>query len=302
MIEITWAQLKSFVDARALSIQEIDMDDRLLLVVFDGQLSLKCYIHKTLETANLADYEDNYQDGANLNLGQMTTDGRSIIAVNRIPAGFTIYPTGKADALQANGYRAGDSLIFDANNKVRRFRMNSHWYGIGGRVIWQGSDLDDYISGKLVAPATVGTNTAGDFDKVALGGGLNVFVPATPGQGAWTLDIAEKFTGTQVLKCTPVPKAGNTGFFDYDSDANTLSVNYTQTGGYNLYDFDATLFQMGSHCWGRNQEGAESSLEIPGVVGKLLYNSWAIDFTLTTEKTSGIKVGLVMITSVKSNT
>lgn len=227
-----------------------------------------------------------------------------LVADNRLPPGYTVYPTGIPDALQASGYRAGTHLKFDADNKVRRFQLIgvNHWYGIGGRIIWQGADLDDYLTAFLKAPATShAVNTAGDFNKYAVGGGISMFTPAAPGTGAWSLSTTEKHTGTQVLKCVPVPSSTGTGFFDYDSATNTLTVNATMTGGYNLFDTDLTLHCFGAGCWGLNLNGAVSQLDIPGVVGKLLFNSWVIEFTLTTAKTSGIKVGFIMITGVKGN-
>lgn len=303
MIEVTWAQLKTFVNDRKVSIQEIDLDPRLMLVALDGAMHTNCYIYKELEPEALADYVANYQGKANAAQGQVSDDGRVVVAVNRIAAGYTIYPSGKSDALQASGYRAGVDMIFDADNKVRRFQMLSNWYGIGGRVIWEGADLADYMSAKLKAPATAhGVNAAGDFNKYALGGGANMYIPAAPGAGAWSLSLTEKHTGTNVLKCVPVPVAGNAGYFDYNSTTNVVTVNATQTGGYNLYDFEVTLFQFASHCWGKKQDGSESSIEIPDVIGKLLFSQWVIEFTLTTAKTSGIKVGMIMIAAVKGNT
>ena len=304
MEEKTWTEFKSFIASRSLPLQWSEDDVRYYLSAYDGPLSVKCWIHKTAspDAAALAEFEADYKAGGNASLTQTTTDRREIIAINRIPAGYTIYPIGKSDGVTSSpGYRTGTDMILDANNKTRRFQMKNHWYGIGGRVLWEGADLSDSMSAYLKAPATTGLNQAGDYNKSALGGGANVYVPAAPGTGAWSLDLTAKHTGTQVLKCVPVPVAGNTGFFDYNSDTNTLTANASQLGGYNLYDFDATLFCMASHCWGRKQDGAESSLEIPDVIGKLFYNCWVLDFTLTTEKTSGIRVGLVMIAAVKSN-
>ena len=230
-----------------------------------------------------------------------TPDYRDIVAINRIPAGYTVYPAGKGDSLTSGGYRLGNTLTLDADNKIKRFQLLNHWYGIGGKAVWQGADLDDYISIFLKAPATVGVNAAGDFVKVNIGGPLNVFVPVEIGTGTWAINLNEKHTGTNVLKCVPVPSSGNTGFFDYNSDTNILTVNSTQTGGYNLYDFEATLFCFGSHVWGRKIDGSESSVEVTDVVGKLLFNSWVIDVVLTTTKMSGIKVGMNIISAVKGN-
>jgi hypothetical protein len=178
--------------------------------------------------------------------------------------------------------------------------MKQPWFLLGGRVIWEGADLDDYMNAKLVAPATAGVNSAGDFNKYAIGGGLNMFIPAAPGAGAWTLNLAEKFTSTDVLKCCPVPSPTNTGYFDYDIDTNTLTVN-AGAGGYNLFDFEVTMFYLAHRIWGSKNDGGESHLDVTEVVGKTLLANWVVQLDLVTAKTSGIKAGIVMTTAVRVN-
>lgn len=234
-----------------------------------------------------------------------------ITAVNRIAPGFTIYLTGKGDGVATSpGYRTGDSLAFDANNKTKRFQIKNAWYLLGGRIVWEGADLDDYMGAKLIAPATAhGVNAAGDADKVALGGGANMYVPAAPGAGAWTLDLTAKHASTDVLKCVPVPSVTNTGYYDYDVDTNVLTVNpdwngnpNSQTGSHHLYDFELTMMQLAAYVWGKKQDGGESSLDVTEVIGKTLLSPWVVQIDLNTVKTSGIKVGVIMTTAVRGNT
>jgi hypothetical protein len=229
-----------------------------------------------------------------------TDDNRDIVAINRIPPGFTVYPTSKSDSIVFGGHRAGMKLVFSQAQKTGRFQLLSHWYGIGGKIVWEGADLDDHMDVFLKAPATIGSNVTGDFVKVNLAGPYNMFVPVSAGTGTWSLNLAEKHTGTTVLKCVPVPAPGNTGFFDYDSSANTLTINNGQTGGYNLFDFEVTLFCFASAILGRKQDGAETSIEVTDVVGKLLFNSWVVDFSLTSSKTD-IRAGMTVVTAVKGN-
>jgi hypothetical protein len=65
MIELTWSQMKSFIAARSVPLQCIDMDTRYWLGAFDGPLHVFAYIHKEDETANKTDFETNYQSSAN---------------------------------------------------------------------------------------------------------------------------------------------------------------------------------------------------------------------------------------------
>ena len=232
-----------------------------------------------------------------------TPDLRSILAVNRIPPGFTIYPTGAGDNIANNTYGDGENVLMTNAESTKSFQFLHHFYAIGGRAIWEGADLTSYVDGWLVAPASTGwTEATGDFNKVNVGGDFNMLVPAAPGQGAWNVDLTAKIGATQVLASTPVPAAGNDGFFDYDSDTNTLTVNAQQQGGYNLYDFEINLFKFANKAWGRKLDGAESSYEATDVVGKLLYNTWKIKFTLTPGAgNSACKCGIILTTAAKKN-
>jgi len=206
-------------------------------------------------------------------------DGRQLAAVNRIPAGYSLYITGKSDGISAGTYRTGDSMKFSSSDATQDLRQLKHYYVIGVRAIYSGCSLDNYFEAKLLAPASSGfTNSTGDYDKVEIipSSGLHLFKPVSAGTGAWTGTLTDKIGSSNVLKATPVPVAGNTGWFDYDPTSNALTANMDQEGGYNLYDFDANLHQFAAYTWASPTTGHESSLDIEGLVGKLIYNSWII--------------------------
>ena len=234
-----------------------------------------------------------------------TEDARDIIVINCIPLGYTIYPTGQGDNITNGTYGDGDKILLTdvtpGTTDKATLQFLSHWFGIGGRVIWESASVLDEMNAMLVAPATTGAvEQAGDYDKYALGGGANMFIPATPGAGAWDIDLTAKLTNTDILKCTPVPAAGNTGYFDYNSATNVLTVNSGGAGGYNLYDFDVNLFRFANTIFGRKQDGAESLLEASDVIGKLLFNCWQIRFTLDAT-TTGVKCAVIITTAIKKN-
>lgn len=196
---------------------------------------------------------------------------------NRIPAGYSIYGVGEADNITNGTYGGGVQLQFDSTNDEREFQLLNHYYAIGARAVWKNCDIDNYFSATLIAPASSGfTNTTGDFDKVNLGGSLNMYKPVTAGTGAWDADLTDTLAGTSILKATPVPSAGNQGWFDYDSETNILTTNMSQTGGYNLYDFDVNLHAFGRRVWGTSQSGGVTGIDVPDLVGKLIYNSWKV--------------------------
>lgn len=301
---VDWSIIKAFVDSRGKQcLQGIEHADKYDLIAVDGVLILTCELRKdSSDTTDLDDYEANYKPSANQILAPSTTDNRRLNAVNRIPPGYTVCNTGRGDDISTGSYGTGPRLILDANTPSVDFQMLGHWYGIGGRVIWESASLDDHCAAMLMAPATTGlTQTTGDFNKVNLGGPYNVIVPAAPGTGAWSMDLTAKHASTQILKAVPVPVAGNLGFFDYDSTANVLTPNYTQKGGYNLYDFDVNLFRFCNSIHGRKMDGAESVTESSDVVGKLLFNTWIIRFNLTAV-TQGVRCGAVVTVGIQRST
>ena len=165
----------------------------------------------------------------NVSEAPRTEDKREIVAINRIPPGYTVYPTGVADAIVQYGQGQGTQLRLNSVTGSVDFQLLNHWYAIGGRIIWEGSSLDDHTNAVLVAPPSTGFTSVsggGDFNMVAIGPSMNIFVPAAPGTGFVSGDLSAKFTGTPVLKATPVPSIGNQGYFDYNSDTNVITPNY----------------------------------------------------------------------------
>lgn len=237
-----------------------------------------------------------------------TPDGRHISSINKIPAGYTVSPTGTADDISNGSYGGGVALKTDgtdANSKIVDFQVLDHYYALGGRAYWEGADMDDCVHATLMAPASSGlTEQAGDYDKVEVvpSSGLHVIVPnPTPGNGQWDMDLSATLNANvSILAATPVPQAGNTGWFDYDSDTNVLSVNSSQEGGYNLYDFDVSLFKFAQDVWGQKGDGT-ALFESSDVLGKLLYNSWVIRFQLFTSKGASCRCGFVINAARKRN-
>lgn len=223
---------------------------------------------------------------------------------NRVPNGYSLYICGESDDIINGVYGNGDLLQFDSSNKTRYFQLLNHYYAIGARATWKNCDLSNYFNATLVAPATTGlTNVTGDFDKVNLGGSLNLIKPVTAGTGAWNMSLVAKLTNTNILKATPVPVPGNNGWFDYNSSTNLLTPNMNQTGGYNLYDFEVNLHAFGRKVWGTPEQGGRSDLDVTGLIGKLLFNSWKIkiNFDISGGVLSSEKACVSFIVATKQN-
>ena len=263
--------------------REVDLTTSYNLITSDASVQYQTIIHKDgdMDTEK-AEYELKYQKHANTLFQPRSADGLPTQSLNRIPFGYTIYETGISDDVVAGTYGGGTPLLLDKDNLTVDFRMANNWFVIGADATWCSKTLiRDYIDAVLMAPATVGTNGAGfDYTKVATGLGFNVFVPTPPGAGDWDIDhTTQLHTGKEFLSVTPVPVAGNTGFFDYDKSSCHLVINSEQKGGYNLYDVDLPLFQFGRNLWGMDGGGIKIFKENE-VVGKLIYSNWLIRFSL----------------------
>lgn len=308
-IELKWDKFKSLLDSKGICAQYVDDGKMYNMQLIDGQFHVFCRIGKTDPVNDeQLDFETNYKPDANKPIDIRTDDGLQTQSVNRIPFGYTIFPTGVSDDHVAGTFGDGDELFMDKDNLTADFQMINHWYAIGGDSSWgSGVSNRDKISATLYAMATMGTNGAGfDFIKAPTGLGFNLFVYVGTGNGDWDLDLTSPLhAGKEMLKVTPVPVAGNTGFFDFDKKTNTLKPNATQTGGYNLYDIELPLFSFARYLWGHAGGGTRPFKE-PDVVGKLLYANWFIRFQLTIHDAANrtnddVSVGLNMITGVKKN-
>lgn len=232
------------------------------------------------------------------------TQKRKIVSISGVPAGYSLYATGIADDIDNGTFGGGVTLSFTDVNNEKQFQLLNHFYILGSRSVWEGCSINNYFDVKIVASATTGlTNTSGDFNKVQVPGG-NLIVPAAEGAGAWDMDLDAKFTNTAILKATPVPVAGGNGWFDYNSDLNVITVNQNQTGGYHLLDFDRDLHYSARHGWGTSIDGGSNELNLLNLVGKLIYNSWKIqfNFNLSGGLLSTNRSNITLLLAVKGNT
>lgn len=207
--------------------------------------------------------------------GTKLDGGRIIMADNRVPLGYTLYVSGEADNILTGAFGSGAPMKFDSANLVREFQLLTHVFIIGARTSWENCSIDNFFKATMIAPASSGfTLGVGDFVKVPLGGPYNKMKPVAAGTGTWAGTLNEKKPSTQILKATPVPTAGNLGWFDYDSDLNVLTPNLEQKGGYDLYDFDINLHSFARKVWA--SPSGQTDLDIAGLVGKKIFNTWKL--------------------------
>jgi hypothetical protein len=218
--------------------------------------------------------------------------GIEMIAIMRIPEGYSLLTTNRGSNISTNAYFGGDKLLLDATTPIRKFQWLDHTYIIGGDAIWESASLDDDVKGTMCAPPSEGiTVAAGDYQAVDTGAGGNIIVPVDAGTGNRNIaDLNAKRGSTKILKVTPVPNTSNAGKFYYDEDENTIEVASESDGNVDLFDFEIPLF-VGCYCHGKKQDGAITRLNTEEVVGKIFWNTWQIQFELTVV-TPNCRVGL----------
>ena len=278
---VQWADLKTFVDKRNLSIQYLEDSEIYYLKTGDSWFQLECNLIKLDQTSEVAEFEADYKSLCNRSIDPLTDDGRMISAINRVPAGYSIFLSGGSDHIANGTFGDGTSLCLDGSNKIVEYQLINNYYAIGGTASWMNSDVRDYLKATLKSKATIGASGSGyDFTKESVGTGVNLYKPVAVGTGDWKLDIdTVQHMGKELLKVNPVPVPGNTGHFDYNKMSNKLVVNANQMGGYNLYDFDVDLFAFGNKMWGVDGGGIVDFVQ-SDVVGKLVYANWIIEFEL----------------------
>lgn len=229
-----------------------------------------------------------------------TSDGLPYSATNRVLGGYSQYCTSKADNIAAGTYGDGASLSFDSANLIKYFQLNHHWFVVGAEAVFEDCSRLDLMNAEMVAPATEGLTEmeGGDFE---LAGGV-LIVPVAEGTGTHDLDLDATWGGHgHVLKCVPVPAAGNNGFFDYDKWANYITPNLDQKGGYNLYNIDVSLHRFANELFGRAGNGSSKKCESADVVGKLIYNFWKLKFQAAFNTAGSPWMGIEMQVFVKKN-
>jgi hypothetical protein len=174
-------------------------------------------------------------------------DLKPYVTPDLFPLGYFMVHAGVGDDVANGAVGGGVSMKAESSSEgdtTVTVQFIHHVLLAGGSVQREAGEIDDYINLDLIAPATVGTSNpgAGAFDKLAVGGGLNMFIPNATVTGDWDLNLTEKLNANvDFTKAVPVPASGGTGFFDYDVDANVLTFNAGQTGSYNLFDADVPL-------------------------------------------------------------
>lgn len=115
--EVPWSTFKSFVDARNLSIQWLEIGNNYWLKAIDGSFDLECRLWKNAEDqTEVQDFENNYKDDGNIVLEIKAADGRPITRADSRPRGYTTTFISRGDSLTNIG--DGKIMEWDFSNSA----------------------------------------------------------------------------------------------------------------------------------------------------------------------------------------
>ena len=221
---------------------------------------------------------------------QRTKEGIAYRVANMFPPGVLAQHVGSGDDI-TNGVRHGGDR-FHINStavevKTFTWQFKDTIWMAGGQATSGGQSPSDWMGLETRAPATAGTSNpgAGAFNKVAVGGGVNVFVPAPAIDGDWDLSLTEKWNANvDFTKVVPVP-AGNAGWFDYDYETHVCALNVAQEGEYNLFDTELVLGQQVAKV-----ALCQLQLTVPEIVAKPMLPQWQYKVSINHATTEELNV------------
>jgi|GEM_PF-2366486 len=227
---------------------------------------------------------------------------------NILPAGYLFYATGAFDDIAGGKRGEGTALQVtktDAGVAMVEGRFFEHCYIHGGDFGVLGEDLGDWLSMMAYAAASAPEDRTathdGNANKVATGLGFNIVVPAPLGDGDWNVDGSTKEAGEINLNLVPVPNANESGYWDWDPDANPsitpVSNPASPDGAYDLYDAAFPLVRQANRisCLLHEKSCCPESLK-----GKKILPHWTIRFTVNRASAGTLKVAFTLKLSRKS--
>jgi hypothetical protein len=249
-------------------------------------------------------------DGTVANFPQ-TAGGTPINIPNIVPAGYYLYVTSAFDD-DVNGVRGeGNVIAMERTNigeTIIEGRFIEHVYVLGGAIGAKSAEFDDWISMHVKADASAPEDRTGTSDgnanKVALGGGAHIIVPAPLNDGDWNVDGSTLVHGELNADLVPVPSSGgNTGYWHWDP-AQDPSIypcaNPAQPDGpYNLFDFPIDPLV---------RQANRLSFLIPGDItpptlkGKKILPHWKCVFTMHRNSQQGTLQGACRMTLARVTT
>jgi hypothetical protein len=234
-----------------------------------------------------------------MSTGPYTSDGKPIFSAAMFRGDVEVAHPGRGDDI-ANGKRwKGQEFkhsTSDAGVTPIAFQFMEWVYIGGGNINFVGADVGDWLFYELRAPSSAPAETSnpgsGAYAKLDIGGGIHIYcTPGTPGAGAadWDLDLAAKLNANVgFTKVVPVPSPGK-GFFNWNSDDESVSYQADGEGDFNLIDAEIQLVSFAPYVQilGDNEE----SLTVPAAYkGKRLLPHWLHKVHIHNDSAKSLKV------------
>ena len=255
VVSLRWPDFKALITAKNLAMQCVNTIDGYSIFATEGGVAYTTIIINPINDANYpwtdSDYSQSQNDidytdfttnfmvncngthasAVNLYRVPLTADNRPNFAPNAFPIWASLYFVGRGDD-PTNGI--GQGTIFQAasdgyGDTTVEWNYNDPIFVLGAIVTYTGAQLGDTLDYMIHAEPTVTGGGTQSVNLVNVGPG-NIIVPM-PSGGSTTVDLTT---------AVPIPNVTGTGFFDLAQGQigrGTITPNYTQTGGYDLYDF-----------------------------------------------------------------
>lgn len=211
MTEVSWTQLKSFVDGRSLALQYIEFDDSYYLSAFDGPFSLYTHISKEDPApvdSDQEDFEDNYKADANkppttqvqtrtergdvsmklCRISKATSSGSADVEI-KVPG---TYGTDPGRMIAGGSGCFGTGALGDYISEINVVDKDNVT-GLGANTIvkkWHDEDVTSYQSkGMYLMPGLNLIDSMGDWGELPAGLYLQIKVNKASGDDTFYLNI-----------------------------------------------------------------------------------------------------------------
>lgn len=253
ILDISYASWKVLVQKGGWSQYHVDHIDTDKVIVYSGTIDyvLKCYI---TDAFSFSDWTSAFTESVQVESGDealakiienslgekyedpRTSDGRRIF----LPA---IY-RGSIDPMFIGSDDDGNPFLLHwiappllEDTKFMEWGFHDWIYVGKGLITFKNAGPGDQMTVTIKAPATVTSSTpgTGNCNKVPIGGGVNILVPAPGNDGTHTVQDTDK---------VPVPASNEDGYWDWDTPdigKGLVSAGVPGASLYHLMDQDIYL-------------------------------------------------------------
>jgi hypothetical protein len=240
-------------------------------------------------------------DGEQVNW-PMTSAGTPLYNPNILPPGYLLYIAGSFDDLDDAKRGEGDQMGVEKDGTGTAYvegQFFEHVYALGGALCELNGGFGDWATMEVQAPASSPEDRTsthdGNANKVNIGTGMNIIVPAPLGDGDWNVDGSTLLVGEINEDLVPVPNATGEGYWNWDPTVSPSITPVTNPaepdGAYDLYDFAMPLVRQASRVPLMNNKGECCP---PTIKGKKMLPHWKLRFTINRASTGKVSAMFYM--------